>query len=87
MMQDDFIGTAAVIAMLPVTVSKDTLTRWARSGAFPKAVRVTTKILVWRRDDVTAWIAERWPTENKYTKRDPEKRHAKKAARRGPAKA
>lgn len=85
--KESVLNVADVLAMLPVEVTQAKLVRWARSGLFPSATNVTPKLLVWRRSEVEAWILERWPSENKYTRRSPEPRHSKKAESRGRSKA
>lgn len=40
-------------------VCKRTLRRWWESGSFPEPIRLSPRKLVWRRQDIDAWLASR----------------------------
>ena len=42
-----------------IPVSPATLWRWVREGAFPKPVRLSSRITAWRAEDVDRWIKSR----------------------------
>ncbi|GGB30171.1 helix-turn-helix transcriptional regulator [Allosediminivita pacifica] len=42
-----------------LSVSKDTIWRWARLGTFPEAVRLSAGVTRWRLTDIEAWEASR----------------------------
>ena len=44
-----------------IPVSPATLWRWVREGAFPKPVRLSSRVTAWRVEDVQAWMQSRRP--------------------------
>jgi len=40
-------------------ISKNTIWRLVREGRFPKPIKITEKISVWKADDVLAWLASK----------------------------
>jgi len=40
-------------------VSKNTIWRLVREGKFPRPIKITQKISVWKADDVLAWLASK----------------------------
>lgn len=44
-----------------IPVSPATLWRWVREGAFPKPVRLSSRVTAWRVEDVQAWMQSRKP--------------------------
>ncbi len=52
---DRYLRLHQVIELVPV--SKSTIWRWIRSGAFPGPAKVVSKIRLWSRNEVLAWMA------------------------------
>ncbi|MDP3334501.1 MAG: AlpA family phage regulatory protein [Methylococcaceae bacterium] len=49
-----------VSALAPrLGISKNTVWRLVREGKFPKPIKLSTKISVWKADDVLAWLASK----------------------------
>lgn len=42
--------------VLPIGAS--TLWRWVKDGKFPKPIKISERVTVWRAEDVRAWMAE-----------------------------
>lgn len=40
-------------------VSRTTVYLWSREGKFPKPVRVGTRMVAWREDEIEAWLKAR----------------------------
>lgn len=38
-------------------ISKATIWRWVKDGTFPKPIRITSRVTVWKNSDVEAYIA------------------------------
>ena len=47
----------AIEGILPI--SQKTLWEWARTGKFPKPIRLSGNVTVWRKSDVEAWLEEK----------------------------
>ena len=39
-------------------IGSSTLWRWVKSGKFPKPVKLSARVTVWKVEDVRAWIAD-----------------------------
>jgi prophage regulatory protein len=49
-----------VAALAPrLGISKNTIWRLVREGKFPKPVKLSEKVTVWKADDVLAWLASK----------------------------
>lgn len=53
---DSFLRLPQVLARIPV--SRTTLLHWARTGKFPKPIKLGPMTTVWRASDVDGWIAK-----------------------------
>ena len=53
---DRFLGMREVLALL--SVSRSTLNRWIREGAFPRPVKLGKRAVRWRRSDIEGWLKE-----------------------------
>ena len=51
---DRFLGMREVLALL--SVSRSTLNRWIREGAFPRPVKLGKRAVRWRRSDIEHWL-------------------------------
>jgi prophage regulatory protein len=40
-------------------VAKSSIWLWARTGKFPKPLKISERVTVWRESEVAAWIASR----------------------------
>ena len=40
-------------------VCRSTIWKWARAGKLPQPIRISDRVVVWRRDEVEQWIADR----------------------------
>lgn len=38
-------------------ISKATIWRWVKDGTFPKPIRITNRVTVWKNSDIEAYIA------------------------------
>lgn len=38
-------------------LSKATIWRWVRDGQFPKPIKITNRVTVWKSNDIEAYIA------------------------------
>ena len=50
------LGMREVLALL--SVSRSTLNRWIREGAFPRPVKLGKRAVRWRRADIEHWLKE-----------------------------
>ena len=50
------LGMREVLALL--SVSRSTLNRWIREGAFPRPVKLGKRAVRWRRSDIEGWLKE-----------------------------
>ena len=41
-----------------ISVSRATIWRWEKAGKFPKSIRLTQHITVWRENEIDRWIDE-----------------------------
>lgn len=46
-------------------VSRTTIWRWQRTGAFPKPVALGPNTVVWLESEIDAWVAERRAARNR----------------------
>ena len=53
---DGFLRMREVLALL--RVSRSTLNRWIREGAFPRPVKLGKRAVRWRRSDIEGWLKE-----------------------------
>jgi predicted DNA-binding transcriptional regulator AlpA len=53
-----FLNKRQVLEMLG-KLSRPTFNRWIGAGAFPRGVRISARIILWRMDVVLDWIAQR----------------------------
>ena len=53
---DGLLSMREVLALL--RVSRSTLTRWIREGAFPRPVKLGKRAVRWRRSDIEGWLKE-----------------------------
>ena len=54
-----FLKLSQIIPGL-IPVSKSTLLRWVRRGAFPSPIKLSTRLRVWLEADVLAWMRGTW---------------------------
>lgn len=52
-----FIRKSQLIPYL-LPISNTTLWKWCKEGKFPAPVQLSTRLSVWRVEDVRAWLAE-----------------------------
>lgn len=52
-----FIRKSQLIPHL-LPISNTTLWKWCKEGKFPAPVQLSTRLSVWRAEDVRAWLAE-----------------------------
>jgi prophage regulatory protein len=48
-----------------VPVGRSTLWEWVKEGKFPKPVKLSPRVTVWRSADVREWMAQRNATASK----------------------
>ena len=53
-MDDYFLRLPQVLEV--VACPKTTLYRWMEAGTFPKPIKISTRLAVWKRDDVKKWM-------------------------------
>lgn len=39
-----------------VPISRATLWRWVKSGAFPRPIKLSNRVTAWRSDDIKKWL-------------------------------
>ncbi len=61
---------ARLISMAQVTemlgVSRVSVYRWTKDGAFPSPIKLSERRVMWRQSDINSWLASR-PTPPAYT--------------------
>ncbi len=50
-----FLRQSQVLAIIPI--SKSTLWRRIRAGTFPRPIKLSARVTVWRVEDIRSWIA------------------------------
>lgn len=51
-----FVRQAQILRLVPV--SRSTLWRYVRDGLFPRPLKLSTGVTVWRAEEVRRWISE-----------------------------
>lgn len=57
LMEDKLLDFAGIRQLVPI--SKTSMWRWRKAGAFPVPVRLGSRRVAWRASDIAKWIAER----------------------------
>lgn len=47
-----------------VGISRSTLWRWVAEGSFPRPLKLSARVTVWRSQDIDAWMQARGNQEN-----------------------
>ena len=57
-MEDYFLRLPQVLDY--VGVSKPTIYRWIKEKTFPEPIKLSTRVAVWKTDDVKEWMRQKW---------------------------
>lgn len=68
-MQNQFLSTGylreAQIVPNIIPVSRSTFFQWVRDGRFPKPVKLSPRVTVWRAADVSDWLENKGQQQSK----------------------
>lgn len=54
-MSESFLRLKQVVEL--TSISKATIWRWVKNGTFPKPIKITSRVTVWKSSDIQAYIA------------------------------
>ena len=57
-MEDYFLRLPQVLDY--VGVSKPTIYRWIKENTFPKPIKLSTRMVVWKKAEVQEWMGKKW---------------------------